>query len=143
MKLLDLALSVGLFAVAIPASSLLTPYESNSLRRVKCPRLAILLAAVVVILSLTLIFSNTAGGGEYIGFENVTVTLSLRFLVTLFISILMSLIYLLNSIRAIKWDQVFDHWPILFHFAACGLGLALAMQSSLGVGLQTDATIVL
>lgn len=143
MMLSDLALSVGLFAVAIPACILLNEIEcSTALSKMKT--VAVFLSLLTFGIACSLIFSKE--NKEYLGFESVPDRFAFLFLSLLFISILTSLIYLIHSLRGLKADQVFERWPIIFHFASCGIGLSLvfllAMQT-LGAGIQADATIVL
>jgi hypothetical protein len=145
MILSDLALSVGLFVVAIPASLLLADDDAKSLKTSKLKVVAVVFSSLAFLLALSLVFSKD--GGEYFGFENVPAERSLQFLVILFSSIIVSLSYLVNSIRRVlNSDQAFSRWPLLFHFAACGIGLSLVFllgMQSLGSGIQADATIVL
>jgi len=143
MMLSDLALSVGLFAAAIPACILLNEIEcSTALSKMKT--VAVFLSLLTFGISCSLIFSNEIK--EYVGFESVPDRFAFLFLSLLFISILTSLIYLIHSLQGLKADQVFERWPIIFHFAACGIGLSLVLllaMQTLGAGIQADATIVL
>lgn len=144
MVLADLALSIGLFTVGIPASLLLLDDVSETSENLKLKFLAVSLSAVTLILCLWMVFSKNIEG--YFGFEYAPEISSLLFLSLFLSSILISLIFLLISLQKLTSNQVLLHWPLAFHFAACGVGLSLVFllgMQSLGPSIQTEATIVL
>jgi len=140
----DLALSVGLFAVAIPASLLLSEDVSVVPSKSKIKYFAVALAALVLILSFLMVYSKSIEG--YLGFEYTPEKSSFIFLSLLLSSIVISLVFLFNSLSESRTDQVLLRWPLVFHFAACGIGLSLVFLlaiQSLDTRIQADSTIVL
>jgi hypothetical protein len=140
----DLVLSVGLFAVATPASLLLSDEVFVDASKSKLKYFAVALTGIVLVLSLLMVFSNSIEG--YFGFEYAPEKSSVVFLALLLSSILISFVFLFDSLRGLKSRQALMRWPLVFHFAACGIGLSLVFllgMQSLDSEIQADATIVL
>lgn len=142
--LADLAMSVGLFTLVIPVLTLLLDQPTHKIRFSKLKLFSILLLTMTLSSVWLLVFKTQIA--DYFGLEQAPKDYFLPFLFLLLAAITTSLLYLFIAMRNLPALQISKNWPLIFYFAACGVGLSLV--SLLTIKAQgsveiIDATLVL